>query len=156
MHLTGRQETMGVLTTDRIQIPAIEGWFTTAPPALIGTRCRQCGSYFFPPERALCRNPACVSTDLEDTELSTRGRIWSFSVNHYAAPEPYVGKDPFEPYTVVAAELVSEQMVVLGQLASDVDPSKLAIGDEVDVTIEPLFVDEDGQEHLVWKWKPVS
>jgi uncharacterized OB-fold protein len=147
---------MGVLTTDRLQIPAIEGWFTTAPAVLIGTRCRQCGSYFFPPERVLCRNPACASTDLDDTDLSSRGRVWSFSVNHYAAPEPFVGKDPFEPYTVVAVELIEEQMVVLGQLASDADPSKLTIGDEVEIAIEPLFVDEDGQEHLVWKWRPAT
>jgi hypothetical protein len=134
------------------RIPAIEGWFNTG--ALIGTKCASCGSYFFPPERVLCRNPACVSSDLEDVELSRRGKIWSFSVNHYAAPAPYVGKEPFEPYTVVAAELSTEQMVVLGQLAEGVDPSALKIGDEVEVVVEPLFADEEGNEHVVWKWRP--
>jgi hypothetical protein len=138
------------------QVPAIDGWFTTTgEAALIGTRCALCGSYFFPPERVLCRNPACASTDLEDVELSRRGKVWSFSVNHYAAPAPYVGKDPFEPYTVVAVELGAEQIVVLGQLADDVDPSAMKIGDEVAVTIEPLFTDDEGNEHLVWKWRPV-
>ncbi len=137
------------------QVPAIEGWFTTAgPAALIGTRCDACGSHFFPPERVLCRNPACTSTDLPDVELSGRGKVWSFSVNHYAAPAPYVGKDPFEPYTVVAVELQAEQMVVLGQLAEGIDPEGLSIGDEVEVVIEPLFTDEEGDEHIVWKWKP--
>jgi hypothetical protein len=138
------------------RVPAIEGWFTTTDaPALVGTRCGACGSFFFPPERALCRNPACVSAELEEVELSRRGKVWSFSVNHYAAPAPYVGKDPFEPYTVVAVELVDEQMVVLGQLADDVDPAGLKIGDEVEVVVEPLFTDEDGNEHLVWKWRPL-
>ena len=136
------------------QVPAIEGWFTA--DALLGTRCTDCGTYFFPPERVLCRNPACASTSLDDTELSKRGKVWSFSVNHYAAPAPYVGKEPFEPYTVVAVELADEQMVVLGQLAEGVDPSTLKIGDEVEVVIEPLFSDEDGNEHIVWKWKPVA
>jgi uncharacterized OB-fold protein len=132
------------------RLPAVEGWFTDA--SLVGTRCAECGSYFFPPERVLCRNPACASTSLEDAELSRRGRVWSFAVNHYAAPAPYAGPTP---YTVVAVELAAEQMVVLGQLAGGVDPSALSIGDEVEVVIEPLFTDDEGNERLVWKWSPV-
>lgn len=139
-----------------MRVPAIDGWFTASDdPALLGTRCDACGSYFFPPERVMCRNPACVSTDLTETELSRRGKVWSFSINHYPAPAPYIGKDPFEPYTVVAAELPAEQMVVLGQLAEGTDPERLQIGDEVEVVIEPLFVDDEGSEHIVWKWRPV-
>lgn len=139
------------------RVPAIEGWFTTSgAPALVGTRCGACGSYFFPPERVLCRNPACTSSELKDVELSRTGKVWSFSVNHYPAPAPYVGKDPFEPYTVVAVELPAEQMVVLGQLAHGVAPSTLKIGDEVEVVIEPLFTDDEGNEQIVWKWRPVT
>ncbi len=137
------------------QIPAIDGWFTSQG-SLLGTRCASCGSYFFPPERILCRNPACTSADLAEVEISRRGKVWSFSVNHYAAPAPYVGKDPFEPYTVVAVSLALEQMVVLGQLADGVDPVSLKIGDEVEVVIEPLFTDAEGNEHIVWKWSPVT
>ena len=130
-------------------VPAIDGWFTDT--ALLGTRCADCGSYFFPPERTLCRNPACGSGKLEETELSRRGKVWSFSVNHYDAPAPAVVK---APYAVVAVELLKEQMVVLGQLADGVDPARLKIGDEVDVVIERLFTDDEGNEHVVWKWKP--
>jgi uncharacterized OB-fold protein len=137
------------------EVQAIEGWFTTGDePALLGTRCDTCGSYFFPPERTLCRNPSCRSSDLSDVELSRRGKIWSFAINHYAAPAPYVGKDPFEPYTVVAVELAEEQMVVLGQLIEDADPSTLKIGDPVELAIEQLFTDDEGRTHLVWKWRP--
>ena len=128
-------------------VPAIEGWFSET--ALLGTRCASCGSYFFPPERTLCRNPACGSAELEETELSRRGKVWSFSVNHYDAPAPFMGK---APYAVVAVELAAEQMVVLGQLADGVDPSELKIGDEMEVVIERLFVDDEGNEHMVWKW----
>ena len=139
------------------RLPAIDGWFTTTgDPALVATRCDACGSYFFPPERVTCRNPACASSDLTEVELSRRGKVWSFSVNHYAAPAPYIGKDPFEPYTVVAVELATEQMVVLGQLADGVDPAALGIGDEVEVVIEPLFTDDDGNEHIMWKWRPTT
>lgn len=131
-------------------VPAIEGWFSDT--ALLGTRCNDCGTSFFPPERGFCRNPACGSADLSETELSRRGKIWSFSVNHYDAPAPFMGK---APYTVVAVELANEQMVVLGQLADGIDPSALKIGDEAEVIIERLFVDDEGNEHVVWKWRPV-
>ena len=130
-------------------VPAIEGWFSDT--ALLGTRCGACGTYFFPPERTLCRNPACGSGDLQETELSTRGKVWSFSINHYDAPQPFMGK---APYAVVAVELSREQMVVLGQLADGVDPSGLKIGDEMETLIEGLFTDDEGNEQVVWKWKP--
>jgi uncharacterized OB-fold protein len=139
------------------QVPAIDGWFTTTDaPALLGTRCGECGTSFFPPERTFCRNPGCTSTDLAEVELSRTGRVWSWSVDPYAAPAPYVGTEPFEPYTVVAVELAAEQMVVLGQLADGIDPGTLEVGVEMEITIEPLFTDADGNEHIVWKWRPLG
>ena len=121
---------------------AIEGWFTSGDtPALIGTRCAQCGTYHFPPERFSCRNPTCLSTELTDVELSRSGTVWSYSINHYPPPPP----GPQEvPYTVAAVRLAAEQMVVLGMVSGS-DP---AVGDEVTLTVEPL---PDGA--LTWKWR---
>ena len=128
---------------------AVDGWFTTGTePHLIGSRCAACGSFAFPPETFSCRNPRCEGTDLELAPLSRRGRIWSFSVNHYAAPPPAVSPDPFEPYAVAAVELAEEAMVILGQVAGD--PGRLAVGVQVELVVEPL---PDGP--LVWKWRPV-
>lgn len=128
--------------------PAVEGWFTTGDePALIGTRCSACGTYHFPPETFFCRNPSCAGTVLEHVELSRRGTVWSYTVNHYAPPAPYVSPEPFEPYAVAAVELADERMVILGQVAGDL--AALAVGAEVEVVVEPLT---DGP--LVWKWRP--
>jgi uncharacterized OB-fold protein len=126
-------------------VPVIEGWFTDN--ALLGTRCISCGTYFFPPDRAFCRNPACGSAELEETELSRTGKVWSFAINHYDAPAPFTGK---APYTVVAVELTNEQIVVLGQLSASGDPSSLRIGDTVEIVIEPLA---DGADEVVWRWR---
>ena len=136
--------------------PAIEGWFTTdAEPRLVGTRCASCRSYFFPKETRFCRNPACSGTELEEVPLSRTGRVWSYTTNHYAPPEPYVSPDPFVPYTVAAVELAEEKMVVLGQLAEGVDPSAIEVGTEMELVVETLFEDESA-EHLVWKWRPTA
>jgi uncharacterized OB-fold protein len=135
------------------RIPAVEGWFTTEErePHLLGTRCTECGTYFFPPERFACRNPECRGTELEDVELSRLGKVWSFTVNHYAPPPPFVPADSFEPYGVAAVELPEEQMVILGQVAGD--PSRLSVGDEVELIVDTLYEDDEN-EYVVWKWRP--
>lgn len=142
--------------TAKPRVPAVEGWFTTDEdaPALLGTRCRRCGTSFFPGETRLCRNPACAGegADLEEVTLSRRGTVWSATTNHYRPPPPYVAPDPFEPYTVAAVELADERMVVLGQVAGD---AALHVGDEVELVLDVLYEDDDAQ-YLVWKWAPVA
>ena len=140
----------------KTQVPAVEGWFTTGDdPALLASRGTETGSYFFPKNLAFSRNPAAPTEDLEEVELSRRGRVWSWATNHYQPPAPYVSPDPFVPYTVLAVELVEEQMIVLGPLVPDADPADLHVGTEVELTTGPLFEDED-HAYVVWQWKPVT
>jgi len=134
--------------------PAVEGWFATdLEPHLIGSRCTACGTYHFPPETFACRNPRCDSTLLEEVALSRRGRVWSFAVNHYAAPPPALNPDPMEPYGVAAVELGDEHMVILGRVADGADLSGLHVGQPMEIVVEPIIA---GADELVWKWKPVS
>ena len=135
---------------------AIEGWFTTdAEPHLLGSRCKRCRSYFFPKESMYCRNPGCASSEFEEVELSRTGTVWSFTENCYKPPAPYMSPDPFEPYTVAAVELAEEKMVVLGQVAGEVEASELKAGMAVELVVEPLYEDDD-TEYVVWKWKPIA
>ena len=123
-------------------------------PALLGSRGTETGSYFFPKNLAFSRNPIAPTEDLTEVELSRRGKVWSWATNHYQPPAPYMSPDPFVPYTVVAVELIEEQMVVLGPLAPDADPSTLSVGAEVEVTLGTLYEDDD-HEYVIWQWKPV-
>jgi uncharacterized OB-fold protein len=138
----------------KTKVPAADGWYTMDPdaPTLLGRRGTETGSYFFPPTLAFSRNPAAPAEELEAVALSTRGRLWSWTTNHYKPPEPYVSPDPFVPYTVVAVELVEEQMVVLGPLAPGSDPATLAVGQEVELTLTTLYEDNDN-EYVVWAWR---
>lgn len=138
------------------QIPAIEGWFTTgAEPHLLGSRCKRCHTYFFPKESFFCKNPSCASDEFEEVELSRHGRVWSYTNGCYQPPAPYVSPDPFVPYTIVAVELAEEKIIVLGQAALGLGVEDLKVGMEVELVLEPLYRDEDG-EHIVWKWKPAG
>ena len=140
----------------KTQVAAVDGWFTLGDaPALLASRGTETGSFFFPKNLAFSRNPAAPTEDLTEVELSRRGRVWSWTTNHYQPPAPYMAADPFVPYTVVAVELVDEQMVVLGPLVADADPSTLSVGTEVELTLGTLYEDDD-HEYMIWQWKPVA
>jgi uncharacterized OB-fold protein len=135
----------------------VEGWFSLDEdhPALLGTRCQACGSYFFPRETTFCRNPGCGGTAFDEVPLSRRGRLWSFTNNCYAPPAPYVVQEPFVPYAIAAVELEREKMVVLGQVARGSDVSDLRAGMEMELVLDTLYEDED-REYVVWKWRPAA
>jgi uncharacterized OB-fold protein len=141
----------------KTRVPAVEGWFTMdeAAPRLLASRGTKTGSYFFPKNLAFSRNPAAPTEELEEVTLSPRGRVWSWTTNHYQPPPPYVSPDPFVPYTVVAVELPEEQMVVLGRLAPGSDPAALAVGTEVELALGTLYEDDE-HEYVVWEWKVVA
>jgi uncharacterized OB-fold protein len=138
-------------------VPAAEGWFTMdeARPQLMGSRGVESGSYFWPTGIATSGNPAKPGEAREPALLSRRGRLWSWTTNHYAPPEPYVSPDPFVPYTVCAVELDAEQMVVLGQLATGADADQLEVGMNMELVLGPLYEDDE-HEYVVWQWAPTG
>ncbi|MFP6661947.1 MAG: OB-fold domain-containing protein, partial [Myxococcota bacterium] len=132
-------------------------WFTLddSNPQLLGLRDPESNTYFFPKDVSVSRAPGHSQAELEEVALSRTGKLWSYTTNHYKPPAPYVSADPFEPYTVAAVELGKERIVILGQLADEVDPTDLQVGQEMEVTLGTLYEDDEN-EYLVWKWKPVA
>ncbi len=154
----------------RTRVPVVEGWFTMPPDdvsipadgtglpgyALVGTRCTQSGTYFFPPERVMSRAPGFADSELEEVELSDRGRLWSYTDAQYQPPEPFVpATDPYEPVCLAAVELEREQMVVLGQVVAGVSVDQLTVGMEMELVLDTLSVDDE-HEYVVWKWRPAE
>jgi uncharacterized OB-fold protein len=137
--------------------PAIEGWFTLDDePRLIGTRCTDSGTYFFPPEQTMSRAPGFADSTLEAVELSRTGTVWSFTNAGYQPPEPFIPTtDPFEPFVIAAVELAAEQIVVLGQCVDGVTVEDLHLGLEMELVLDTLYV-EDDTEFVVWKWQPIG
>lgn len=148
---------MNIESTISKQIPAIEGWFAWPPskePYLIGSRCKSCGDYFFP-KGSTCHNPNCMSTELEEVPLSRRGKLYTYTINYFQPPLPYVSPDPFVPYATAVMELEKEKMKVQGQIVSGYDFEKLKIGMEMEVVVEPLYKDSQGNDVIVWKFRPL-
>ena len=138
------------------QIPCVEGWFTMPPeePHLIGTKCNSCGDYFFPRVDS-CRNPHCSKDkSVEDVLLSRKGKLHSFTVNHY--PPPIFHKpDPFVPYSLGAIEL-PEGIRVTSIIGEEYNQDNLQVGMDMEMTIDKLYEDKDGNEVVSWRFLPVS
>lgn len=138
---------------------AIEGWFTTDPVALLGTRCGICGTPYFPRNDLACRNPTCSGpkdgSELSEYAFSTRGRIWSYADARYKPPPPYMAPEPFTPYVLAAVELDIEKVVILGQVVPGVGLDDLEVGQEVELTLGTLYEDDEA-EYVVWMWRPLG
>jgi uncharacterized OB-fold protein len=89
-----------------------------AAPQLMGARGVETGSYFWPTAIAVSANPAQPGDAREPALLSRRGRLWSWTTNHYAQPEPYVAPNPFVQHPACAVKRDVQKKVMRGQLAT--------------------------------------
>ena len=139
------------------QVAAFADLFTwpSDDPRLIATKCKSCGYCAFP-KNFTCGNPSCKNKDVEDILLSKRGKLWSWSTQYYKPPPPFMAPEPYIPFTVGLAEF-PEGIKVLGMMTGCDDPdTDLKIDMAVEVVSEKLFVDEDGNDVIGWKFRPVG
>jgi len=132
--------------------------FTMDPddPHLLGGKVPGRNSWFFPAHLAGGDPAVSGPVELETVELSNRGKIWSYTTSDYPPPPPFiVTTDPWVPITVAAVELEVEKIVVLGQCVSGITPDDLHIGQNMQLTLDTLYEDDD-HEFVVWKWRPAD
>jgi uncharacterized protein len=121
-----------------------------AKPRLRGSRCTLCGETYFPPKKkGWCLR--CHKKSLEEVKLSPRGKIASFTIVE-RAPAGGFYQGPV-PYAFGFVDLVDR--VRLKSLFTD-DLSRLKVGLEVELVIEPLYADEQGNEVTTFKFKPAT
>ena len=138
-------------------IPLREGLWTNPlnaeeKPQLIGSRCRACGEVYFPKkEKGICLN--CQQKNMEEILLSRKGKIYSFTVVMQGRPQPAPYKGPV-PYALAWIEL--PEGVRFETLLSDCDFGKLKVGMDAELVIEKLHEDEEGNEVLSYKFRPLE
>ena len=145
---------MSTGTTEAKQIPITEGLFTwpSDDPQLIGGTCLTCKSYFFPKHLAT-HKPGCRQENVQEVLLSNQGKLISYTWVYYSPPPPFKGPDPFVPFGVGMVEL--PEGIRVNGIITGAELKDLRAGMDMRVLIEKQYTDEEGNERLTWKLKPV-
>jgi len=112
---------------------------------LVGRRCRDCGEHFFGAPRFCLK---CTSAELEPVELSKEGTLHSFTVVRQAPP----GWPGTVPYILGSVRLPEGPRIA----AEVVDCPEVAVkvGMLVTLTLRVAARDKEGNEVVVYKWRP--
>ncbi len=117
-------------------------------PALLGSQCTKCGRSFFP-KRSLC--PGCFEEGtMKNMALDRRGVIYSSTVVRVPSP---AGIKP--PYAYGYVDIPGNNIRVFA-LFTGVDPNSFATGQEVELVLEPVTVNKQGQQVIGYKFKPIE
>jgi len=124
-----------------------EGWFHDFGKglSLTGGRCPACGQTYFP-TKTVC--PSCFNADQEKFPLSGRGTLHTFARSH-------MGPSGIPtPFTIGFIDL--QEGIKLFSLLTECDPwdKVLAVGMEMEMVIETIRHDEEGDEIVGYKFRP--
>lgn len=136
------------------KVPIAEGLFTwpSENPALLGSRCAQCGIAAFPAAQSCM---ACGSQQVRVEELPRRGTLWTWTVQQFMPKAPYHSNETpesFTPYGVGYVELPGGVRVE-GRLTEN-DPDRLAIGMEMELLVDTWRVEDNGDQVIGFFFRP--
>ena len=118
----------------RIKELTKEFWGGTKKRELRIQRCKDCGTYCFPPQ-LMC--PKCNSLNLEWSKVSGDGKVYSFIIPNRQAPADMPARGFEYPYAVILVELPDAGGV---RIASNIVDCE--IGDiKIDMPVKVVFED---------------
>lgn len=138
------------------RVPIAPGLFTwpAQKPALLGSRCNDCGIVSFPVAQSCM---ACSGQDVSVEELPGRGTLWTWTVQQFMPKSPYnSGETPetFKPYGVGYLELPGGVRVE-GRLTEN-DPGKLHVGMAMEVIFDTWRTEPNGDEIISFFFQPLA
>jgi uncharacterized OB-fold protein len=134
------------------KVPALPDLFdfTGNSVRIRSARCGSCGTYFFPEYHAQHRS-GCSREGVEKVLLSNRGKIASWTIEHYMCPPPFRAPPDIAPYGIALVEF-PEGIQVAG-LIMESDLSTLKIGQDVETITYPLYKNDAGQDVVTWAFR---
>lgn len=135
------------------RVPIEDGFFTipddpAESPRLLGSRCSACGEQFFP-RRHVCAR--CLAEGCEDVLLGPRGTLWTWTYVH--APLFAKKDQKVSAYGVGQVDLQEGPRVqaILTGARDD-----FHIGMSLELDLESLRTDRDGNEVVIFRFRPVD
>ena len=135
------------------RVPIEQGFFTIPDdpieaPRLLGSRCPACGEHFFP-RRMVCAK--CLHEGCEDVLLGPTGRLWTWTYVHVPL---FAKRDAkVEAYGVGQVDLPEGprvQSILVG------GRDDFEIGMELELDLETLGATGDGDELVIYRFRPVG
>lgn len=145
MHESPKNEPGWVLVQPGLfEYPVAEGHRS----GLLSSRCTNCGKAFFP-IRSLC--PNCFEKGkMEDITIDGQGIIYASTVVHVPSP---VGIKP--PYAYGYVNIATNQIRIFA-LFTGADPYSFKPGQKVEIVLEPIYINPQGQQVIGYKFKPIQ
>jgi uncharacterized OB-fold protein len=135
------------------RVPIEPGFFTVPDdpreaPRLLGSRCPACGEHFFP-RRLVCAR--CLREGCQDIQLGPRGWLWTWTYVHF----PLFNSRRAEAggYGVGQVDLPEGPRV---QAVLRGGPGDFRIGMEMQLELETLREDQDGNEVTIYRFAPLA
>lgn len=136
-----------------VEIPIKDGLFHKPqgrgdPAYLIGSRCSLCGYCCFPKKTICtrCRRDNCM----EEIQIGVRGKLDSFAVMQVGTP------DLPAPY-IIGYVKVSEGPLIFSMITGcEPREDALELGEEMELVIEKIKEDENGDDIIGWKYEPIK
>lgn len=117
---------------------------------LLASQCLSCEEVFFPRKEAGAICSHCQSRELQQIDVEGKGTITSFTVSYqqpaggfYQGPVPY------------AFGFVKLKDLKVETLFTGCDLEDLEVGMDVEMVLEKLSEDEEGNEIITYKFQPV-
>jgi len=133
---------------EKKQVPLRPGAFEIpeepgAKPYLIGSRCGNCGKYFFP-TRFVCLN--CGQRELEKVALSGKGKVYTYTIVRQQLPGSLV-QAPYGMASIILGEGCQVTTVVTDNFES------LDIDMDMEVYFDKIREDAEGNDQMVYKFR---
>ena len=137
------------LYEEKKTIEAIPGAYEIVDnqPHLVGTRCSTCGAAFFPP-RYICSY--CLTDEgVQKARLGNKGKLYSYTIIHVASKE-------FNPPYAFGFVIIEPENIRIPTVLTGFDfDEELKSGTEMEMVIETLRHDEQGNEIVSYMFRPV-
>ena len=138
-----------IVEEEKKVIEAIPGAFEIVDekPYLVGTKCSKCGAAFFPP-RYICTY--CLTDEgVQKARLGNTGTLYSYTVINVASKE-------FNPPYAFGFVILEPEKIRIPSVLTGFDLEKeLKSGTKMEMVIERLRNDEQGNEIVSYKFRPV-
>lgn len=97
---------------------------------VMGTRCKSCGTFYFPPKLDC---PTCLKSDTEWVEVPSNGKLLTYSTVRY---EP-TGFEGDAPYTIAVGEF-GNGVRIFSRLSKDIKEADIKVGMKLKVAAVKL------------------